>query len=134
MALVWQNVDVADVYKILRWKLPCVITEHSATLTVVNRSMSPLFADRNQVRKAGRTDLALYSCGHQFCSSVPMTVALSLEIQVDPSLDKDASTQIPTAQSQKETEDFVFTKQERESQRLPVANLAGTAEKCPCHA
>lgn len=93
-----------------------------------------VFADRNQVRKAGRTDLALYSCGHQFCSSVPMSVALSLEIQVDPSLGKDASTQIPTAQSQKETEDFVFTKQKRESQRLPVANLAGTAEKCPCHA
>lgn len=94
----------------------------------------PLFADRNQVRKAGRTDLAFYSCGHQFCSSVPMSVALSLEKQVDPSLGEDASTQIPTAQSQKEMEDFVFTKQERESQRLPVANLAGTAEKCPCHA
>ena len=34
---VWQNVDIADVYKILLWKLPCVITEHLATLTVVNR-------------------------------------------------------------------------------------------------
>lgn len=63
----------------------------------------PLVADRKQARKAGRTELALDSCGHQFCSSVPMSVALSLEIQVDPSLGKDASTQIPTAESQKET-------------------------------
>ena len=105
--------------------------QHSQWLT---EGVLPLFADMNQARKAGRTDLALDSCGHQFCSSVPMGMALSLEIQEDPSLGQDASTQIPTAEGQKETEDIVFTKQEPESQCLPVANLAGTAEKCPCHA